>query len=399
VPVFTYRGHGPAGVVSGQLEASDRRTAAGFLRARGIAATRIEERREPTPHWPLRKRVSDSDLALYTRQLSTMINAGLPIAQCLGILAEQGECVPLRRVTMHVADDVAGGLTLADAFRKHPRVFGDLFTNLVDVGETAGGLDTALARLSAYLEKSAFLRRKVKGAMIYPLTIVGVATLVVTFMMTFVIPTFAQMFAHFGSDLPKPTRVVIAVSAFARVHGVWLVAILLGGVAIGRRLARTDRGRLFLDRLALKIPGLAPLLRKVAIARVTRTLGTLIACGVPILEGLRITARTAGNRIIENAVMQTRSALAAGQTLTEPLRGRVGLPAMVVQMVNVGEQTGSMEAMLTKIADFYEDEVDTTVASLTTLLEPFIIVFLGVVIGGLVIAMYLPIFRLVTVIR
>ncbi len=394
-----YRGHGPGGSVSGQLEAGDRRTAVGLLRARGIAATRIEEGRERARRWRMRTRVTDRDLALYTRQLSTMVDAGLPIAHCLGILAEQGDCASLRQITMRVAAEVTAGLTLADAFRQHPRVFGELFTNLVSVGEAAGALDTALARLSTHLEKSASLRRKVKGAMIYPLTIVSVAALVVVFMMTFVIPTFAQMFTHFGADLPRPTRVVITLSEMARAHGGWFMALGLGAAAAARRLARTQRGRLFVDRLALKIPGVAPLIRKVAIARVTRTLGTLIACGVPILEGLRITARTAGNRIIENTVMQTRSALASGRTLTEPLRGRVGLPAMVVQMVNVGEQTGSMEKMLTKIADFYDDEVDTTVASLTTLLEPVIIVFLGVIIGGLVVAMYLPIFRLVTVIR
>ncbi len=398
MPVFLYRGHGAGGFVSGQIEASDRRAAAGLLRARGIVATRIDEGRERGRVW-MRTRVTDRDLALYTRQLSTMINAGLPIAHCLGILAEQGDCVPLRRVTTRVAADVAGGLTLADAFRQHPRVFGELFTNMVSVGEAAGALETVLARLSTYLEKSAFLRRKVKGAMIYPLTIVSVAALVVMFMMTFVIPTFAQMFTHFGADLPRPTRVVITLSEVARAHGVWLTAAGLGVTAAVRRLSRTDRGRLLVDRLSLKIPGIAPLIRKVAIARVTRTLGTLIACGVPILDGLRITARTAGNRIIENTVMKTRSALAAGRTLTEPLRGRVGLPAMVVQMVNVGEQTGSMEQMLTKIADFYDDEVETAVASLTTLLEPVIMIFLGVVIGSLVIAMYLPIFRLVTVIR
>lgn len=394
-----YRGHGPSGSVSGQLEAVDRRTAAGLLRARGIAATRIDQERERVPGLRARTRVTPRDLALYTRQLSTMINAGLPIAHCLDVLAEQGDCASLRRVTKRVASDVAGGLSLADAFRQHPRVFGDLFTNMVNVGETAGALQTTLVRLSEYLEKSALLRRKVKGAMIYPVTIIGVAGLVVVFMMTFVIPTFAEMFAHFGADLPRPTRMVIALSEFARVHGAWLMAVALAVTVTMRRFVRTDRGRLLVDRVVLKIPGVAPLLRKVAIARVTRTLGTLIACGVPILEGLRITARTAGNRIIENTVMETRNALAAGRTLTEPLRGRVGLPAMVVQMVNVGEQTGSMEEMLTKIADFYDGEVDTAVASLTTLLEPIIIVILGVVIGGLVVALYLPIFRLVTVIR
>jgi type IV pilus assembly protein PilC len=317
----------------------------------------------------------------------------------LTILAEQGDSGPLRRITTLVAADVAGGMTLADAVRKHPRVFGSLFINMLEVGEAAGALDTVLARLSSYLEKSAALKRKVKGAMIYPLSIVGVAALVVIFMMTFVIPTFAQMFANFGAELPRPTQIVIALSDFARAYLVVMAAMGAGLLLAGRRLARTDRGRFVIDRLILKIPVLAPLVRKVAIARVTRTLGTLIACGVPILEGLRITARTAGNRLVENAIMQTRTALVAGRTLTEPLRGQVGLPPMVVQMVNVGEQTGSMDEMLTKVADFYDDEVDTAVASLTTLLEPAIIVVLGVVIGGLVIAMYLPIFKLVTVIR
>ena len=302
----------------------------------------------------------------------------------------------LRQLTAQVAADVAGGATLADAFRKHPRVFGSLFTNMLQVGETAGALDTILRRLASYLEKAAALRRKVKAAMMYPLTIVGVASLVVIFMMTFVIPTFAEMFKNFGAELPLPTRVVIALSEFVRAA---LVPGVAGGAAAAyavRRAYRTPRGRFVIDRVLLKIPVLAPLIRKVAIARVTRTLGTLIACGVPILEGLRITARTAGNQIIEDTVMMARAALAAGRNLTEPLRA-YPVPAMVVQMVNVGEQTGSMEEMLTKIADFYDDEVDAAVASLTALLEPVMIVFLGVVIGGLVIAMYLPIFKLVTV--
>jgi type IV pilus assembly protein PilC len=394
--VFAYRGHAASGAVSGQLEAADRPSAAGALRARGIVVTRIDERVARATRARRPTRVKDRDLALYTRQLSTMISAGLPIAQCLAILAEQGESTLLRRLTAQVAADVAGGATLADAFRKHPKVFGDLYTNMLQVGETAGALDTILRRLASYLEKAAALRRKVKAAMMYPLTIVGVASLVVIFMMTFVIPTFAQMFKNFGAELPLPTRVVIALSEFVR-------AALVPAVAIGaaaawgiRRAYRTPRGRFVVDRVLLKIPVLAPLIRKVAIARVTRTLGTLIACGVPILEGLRITAKTAGNQSIEDTVMMARAALAAGRNLTEPLRA-YPVPAMVVQMVNVGEQTGSMEEMLTKIADFYDDEVDAAVASLTALLEPVMIVFLGIVIGGLVIAMYLPIFKLVTV--
>ena len=396
--VFAYRGHAAEGAVSGQIEAHDRQSAASALRAKGIVATRIDERRTRSARERRPARVKDRDLALYTRQLSTMISAGLPIAQCLAILAEQGESGPLRRITAQVAADVGGGATLADAFRRHPGAFGALFTNMLQVGETAGALDTILMRLATYLEKSAALRRKVKAAMMYPLTIVGVASLVVVFMMAFVIPTFAQMFQNFGAELPLPTRIVIALSNAVRAA---LLPGALGAVAAAwsvRRAYRTPRGRFIIDRLLLKIPVLAPLIRKVAIARVTRTLGTLIACGVPILEGLRITARTAGNQIVEDTVMMARAAIAAGRNLTEPLRA-YPVPAMVVQMVNVGEQTGSMEEMLARIADFYDDEVDTAVSSLTALLEPVMIVVLGIAIGGLVIAMYLPIFRLVAVMK
>jgi type IV pilus assembly protein PilC len=396
--LFAYRGHRTTGMVTGQLEAPDRHAALSALRARGIVATRVDERAPRLPRGRRRVRVKDRDLALYTRQLSTMINAGLPIAQCLAILGEQGQSALLRQITAQVAADVAGGATLADAFRKHPRVFGDLFANMLQVGEASGALDTILSRLSTYLEKAAALKRKVRGAMIYPLTIVSVAALVVVFMMAFVIPTFAQMFTHFGGELPRPTRIAIALSDFVRAYLALIAALVVVAVYAIRRLYRTEGGRIAIDRLLLKIPLLAPLIRKIAIARVTRTLGTLIACGVPILEGLRITAKTAGNHIVEEAVLMSRTAIAAGRTLTEPLRTPY-VPAMVVQMINVGEQTGSMEEMLTKIADFYDDEVDSSVATLTAMLEPAMIVFLGVVIGGLVIAMYLPIFTLVTVIR
>jgi type IV pilus assembly protein PilC len=327
-----------------------------------------------------------------------MISAGLPIAQGLAILAEQGARSPLGQITAQVAADVAGGATLADAFGRHPRVFGDLFTNMLQVGETAGALDAILARLSSYLEKAATLRARVKAAVVYPAAIVGVAGLVVVFMMAFVIPTFARMFASFGAELPLPTRMVIALSELVRAFLLPLLAAAAAGAAAIRRAYRNPRGRLLIDRLLLKIPVLAPLIRKVAIARVTRTLGTLIACGVPILEALRITARTAGNQIVEDTVMMARTAIAGGRTLTEPLRSHP-VPAMVVQMVNVGEQTGSMDEMLARIADFYEAEVDAAVSGLTALLEPVMIVFLGVVVGGLVIAMYLPIFRLVTIVR
>lgn len=397
--LYAYRGHGTGGAVAGHIEASDRQAAMGLLRGRGIVTTQLQERPLRPPRLRRRARIKDKDLAIYTRQFSTMINAGLPIAQCLTILAEQGESQALRQITTKISHDVEGGLTLADSFRRHPTVFGDLFTNMLQVGETGGALDTILGRLSTYLEKAAALKRKVKGALVYPLTIMSVAALVVIFMMTFIIPTFAQMFRNLGSDLPLPTQLVIAVSDFVRRWVLAMVAVFAALVFAVKKLYATERGSLAIDRLLLKVPVLSPLVRKVALARFTRTLGTLIACGVPILEGLRITARTAGNRVVEHAVMQARTAVASGRTLAEPLRGTPLFPAMVVQMINVGEQTGSMEEMLVKIADFYDDEVDTAVASLTSLLEPAMIIFLGVVIGGLVIALYLPIFKLVTVIR
>ncbi|KRT74339.1 MAG: type 4 fimbrial assembly protein pilC [Candidatus Rokubacteria bacterium CSP1-6] len=271
--------------------------------------------------------------------------------------------------------------------------------NLVEVGEAGGILDTVLQRLSVYIEKAAALKRKVKSAMIYPLTIVGVAFIVVIFMLTFVIPTFAKMFAGMGADLPLPTLIVIRLSDFATRFW-WLILGGAIGIVVGiRAYYRTEGGRSLIDALVLKLPVFGTLIRKVSVARFTRTLGTLVSSGVPILEGLRITARTAGNRVVERAVLETRASVTAGKTLAEPLKASTVFPPMVVQMISVGEQTGALDAMLNKIADFYDDEVDTAVTALTALLEPMMIVFLGVVIGGLVIAMYLPIFRLVTLVK
>jgi type IV pilus assembly protein PilC len=397
--VFTYRGRANNAAVTGQIEAADRLSAVGLLRAKGVVATQIQERAERAPRTRRRARVKDKDLAIYTRQFSTMINAGLPVAQCLAILAEQGDSPVLRDITTKISRDVEGGMTLADSFRKHPTVFNDLFINMLQVGEAGGALDTVLVRLSTYIEKAASLKRKVKSAMVYPLTIMSVATLVVIFMMTFIIPTFATMFSNLGAELPLPTQIVIAVSNFTRSYILLIIAAIASGSVALRKYYKTDHGSLVIDRLLLKLPVVSPLVRKVAIARFTRTLGTLVACGVPILEGLRITAKTAGNRVVEGAVMQARAAVAAGRTVAEPLRATPVFPPMVVQMINVGEQTGSMEEMLVKVAEFYDEEVDTAVASLTALLEPAMIVFLGIVIGGLVIALYLPIFKLVTIIR
>ena len=397
--VFVYQGRTASGNQNGEIEAADRTAAVGELRRRSILVTKISEKTAPKMSFKFGGKVKDKEMAIFTRQFSTMIDAGLPLVQCLNILAEQSESKTLRSVTGQVARHVEAGSTLADALRRHPRTFDDLFTNLVEVGEAGGILDVVLQRLAAYIEKAAALKRKVKAAMVYPCAIIGVALLVVIFMLTFVIPTFAQMFKDLGADLPLPTKVVMLLSDFVRSYILLLIAGMIGAVMALRSYYRTEGGRATIDALMLKLPVFGTLVRKVAVARFTRTLGTLVQSGVPILDGLRITARTAGNKVVEKAVLQCRAAVTEGKTLADPLRTSGVFPPMVTQMISVGEQTGALDAMLSKIADFYDDEVDTAVSTLTSLLEPIMIVFLGVVVGGLVVAMYLPIFKLVTLVK
>jgi type IV pilus assembly protein PilC len=397
--VFVYQGRTASGVQNGEIEAPDRSAAVGELRRRAILVTKIAEKTAPKVSFKFGGKVKDKEMAIFTRQFSTMIDAGLPLVQCLNILAEQSESKTLRSVTGQVARHVEAGSTLADALRRHPRTFDDLFTNLVEVGEAGGILDVVLQRLAAYIEKAAALKRKVKAAMVYPCAIIGVALLVVIFMLTFVIPTFAQMFKDLGADLPLPTKVVMLLSDFVRSYILLIIAGMIGCVMALRSYYRTEGGRATIDALMLKLPVFGTLVRKVAVARFTRTLGTLVQSGVPILDGLRITARTAGNKVVEKAVLQCRAAVTEGKTLADPLRTSGVFPPMVTQMISVGEQTGALDAMLSKIADFYDDEVDTAVSTLTSLLEPIMIVFLGVVVGGLVVAMYLPIFKLVTLVK
>lgn len=399
MPVFSYRGRGASGLTTGEVEAPDRMAAVGELRNRAILVTKIEEKAGGKTVVKLGGKVSDREMAIFTRQFSTMIDAGLPLVQCLNILAEQSESKTLRAVTANVARQVEAGATLAESLRRHPRIFDDLFTNLVQVGEAGGILDVVLQRLSVYIEKAAALKRKVKAAMVYPSTIIGVAFLIVIFMLTFVIPTFATMFKNLGADLPLPTQIVLWMSDFVRGYIIFIILGVMGAVYLLRRYYKTENGKSTIDALLLKLPVFGTLIRKVAVARFTRTFGTLVSSGVPILEGLRITARTAGNKVVEKAVMQCRAAVTAGKTLAEPLKASGVFPPMVTQMIAVGEQTGALDAMLNKIADFYDDEVDTAVGALTALLEPLMIVILGVIIGGLVVAMYLPIFRLVTLIK
>ncbi|MEK7370390.1 MAG: type II secretion system F family protein [candidate division NC10 bacterium] len=399
MPVFSYRGRGARGLTTGEVEAPDRMAAVGELRNRAILVTKIEEKAGGKTVVKLGGKVNDREMAIFTRQFSTMIDAGLPLVQCLNILAEQSESKTLRAVTANVARQVEAGSTLAESLRRHPRTFDDLFTNLVQVGEAGGILDVVLQRLSVYIEKAAALKRKVKAAMVYPSTIIGVAFLIVIFMLTFVIPTFATMFKNLGADLPLPTQIVLWMSDFVRGYIIFIILGVMGAVYLLRRYYKTENGKSTIDALLLKLPVFGTLIRKVAVARFTRTFGTLVSSGVPILEGLRITARTAGNKVVERAVMQCRAAVTAGKTLAEPLKSSGVFPPMVTQMIAVGEQTGALDAMLNKIADFYDDEVDTAVGALTALLEPLMIVILGVIIGGLVVAMYLPIFRLVTLIK
>ncbi len=398
--MYAYRGRSGGAVVSGEIEANDRPTAVTQLRARGVVATSVQERTtKPVGMKKIGGKVKDKHLAIYTRQFSTMVDAGLPIAQCLSILAEQSDSKVLRDVTGKIAHEVEGGVTLAESFRKYPKVFNDLFTNMLQVGESGGVLDVVLQRLSVYIEKAAKLKSKVKGAMVYPATIISVAVLVIVFMMIFVIPTFAKMFEGMGAELPLPTAIVMWLSEFTQRYILVMVGVGAAVIYAIKRYYNTDQGSSVIDAFLLKVPVIGMLIRKVAVARFTRTLGTLISSGVPILEGLLITARSAGNRVVEKTVMQARTAVTSGRTLSEPLKGSTVFPPMVVHMINVGENTGALDQMLSKIADFYDDEVDTAVSALTALLEPIMIVFLGVVVGGLVVAMYLPIFRLVTLIK
>jgi type IV pilus assembly protein PilC len=339
------------------------------------------------------------DVVIFTRQFATMINAGLPLVQSLDILAEQTENQALRKTISEVLYDVESGQTLADAMAEHPKVFTELYTNMVAAGEAGGILDTILLRLATFLEKNDALVRKIKGAMIYPGVIFSVAGGAIVILLIFVIPTFQGMFDSAGIPLPLPTQLVIGMSGF--LQGYWWAcgAGLIGAVFGIRQFYKTDQGELLLDKFLLAMPVLGDLQRKSAVARFTRTLGTLVSSGVSILEGLEITAKTAGNRVIHDAVMGSRASIAGGETISGPLKESGVFPPMVVQMINVGEQTGGLDEMLSKVADFYDDEVDTAVESLLAAMEPIMIVVLGVVVGGMIVAMYLPIFDMINAVQ
>jgi type IV pilus assembly protein PilC len=343
--------------------------------------------------------VKTRDIVIFTRQFATMINSGLPLVQSLDILAEQTENQVLRKTISEVLYDVESGHTLADAMGKHPKIFSELFVNMVAAGEAGGILDTILLRLATFLEKNDALIRKIKGAMIYPAVIFSVAGAAILILLIFVIPTFQQMFEAAGIPLPLPTRIVIGASAFLQSWW-WAVGAGAIGLVIGiRAYYNTSAGQLVIDRILLSLPILGDLQRKAAVSRFTRTLGTLVSSGVSILEGLEITAKTAGNRVIHDAVMGSRASIAGGETIAGPLKESGVFPPMVVQMINVGEQTGGLDEMLSKIADFYDEEVDAAVEALLAAMEPIMIVVLGVIVGGMIVAMYLPIFDMINAVQ
>ena len=401
MPVYHWQGVSPRGeTLSGEMEATNREAVIIRLRTQRIQPNpaRIKEKGKGLDYQislpSIGSPVAQRDIVVFTRQFATMIDAGLPIVQCLQILGAQSDSKPFRKVIGGIKEDVEAGTTLAEAIRKHTRVFSELYSSMIQAGEIGGILDTILVRLAAYLEKASKLKSKIKGAMIYPTCIVSAAVLVTTVLLIWVIPVFADVFSSFGHRLPAPTQFVINLSNFTIGHVWYLMAVpVIAAVAI-RYAYGTEEGHFWIDRFLLRVPVFGGLIRKSSVARFSRTLGTLVSSGVPILDALVITARTAGNKVVERAIMMARTSISSGRTIAEPLIESKVFPPMVCQMISVGETTGALDTMLQKIADFYEDEVDNTVANLMSLLEPAVILFLGVVIGGLVISMYLPIFQL-----
>jgi len=397
MPVYTYRGtNRSGGAVSGEVTATSKAELQNLLRRQQITATKMSEKGKEFNLPTFGGSVKSKELAVFTRQFSVMIDAGLPLVQCLEILAGQQENKLFQKVLTGTRSAVEGGATLSAAMRQFPKVFDTLYVNMVEAGETGGILDTILQRLSQYIEKNVKLQRAVKSALVYPVGVLTVAAGVIVLLLWKVVPIFATLFAGLGVALPLPTRIVIGMSNFVGSYFGLAILIAVIGAIFGIKVwYGTTQGRFVLDTVLLNAPLIGVLLRKIAVARFTRTLGTLISSGVPILEGLDITAKTAGNAVVERALLKVRKALEEGKSLTEPLRETEVFPGMVTQMIGVGEQTGAMDAMLQKIADFYEDEVDAAVKDLLTAFEPVMIVFLGVVVGGVVISMYLPLFSLI----
>jgi type IV pilus assembly protein PilC len=382
--------------LKGELEAADERIALSQLKRRNLTVKKLKPKPKDifeSVSW-MQPKVRSKDIVVFTRQFSTMIDAGLPLVQGLTILAEQSENKTFKTVLKEITKDVEGGSTLAEAMKKHPKVFDELFVNLVAAGEVGGILDTILRRLADYIEKAQKLKSRIKGAMTYPLVVVAIAIIVIAVILIFVIPVFEDMFAGFGAALPAPTQLVVNMSRFMKGNFHFIIIALVAVIIGIRQYRNSEQGRKATDGLLLKLPIFGELLRKVAVSRFSRTLGTMIQSGVPILDSLEIVAKTSGNKILEEIIYEVRGSIAEGQTIAEPLSETDIFPGMVVQMISVGEATGALDTMLSKIADFYDDEVDAAVDAMTSMLEPLLMLFLGGSIGGLVIAMYLPIFQM-----
>ena len=400
--VYVWKGKNAAGAAqAGEVEVATKQEALQQLRRRRIMVAEIKVKTSsPRVSFPFgrKNRVGGHDLAVFARQFATMIDAGLPLVQCLDILCHQTANKELARVIGAVQRDVEGGSTLAEAMSRYPHAFDDLYVNMVEAGEAGGILDNILDRLATYIEKSVALKRKIKSAMTYPAVVFIVAILATAFMLLFIIPTFARVFQQFGGVLPLPTRIVMGLSDGLKQY--WWLVLAVGAAAVFavRKVYKTPQGKLRIDSWTLKVPVIGSLLLKASIARFTRTLGTMITSGVPILMALEITARTAGNRLIEKTILATRGSIREGETIAQPLRQSQVFPPMVVQMIAVGEETGALDDMLRKIADFYDEEVNTAVETLTSIIEPVMIVFMGVVVGGMVVAMYMPMFQLANVV-
>lgn len=396
MPKFAWEGKTRTGAVQkGVTDAQDAASVEAQLKKAGLMGISVKEQREAfkMPSFGGGK-IETKDLVIFTRQFATMIDSGLPLVQCLDILSSQQEKPAFKQILLKVKESVESGSTFADALAKHPKAFDELFVNLVAAGEIGGILDTILNRLAAYIEKAMKLKKQIKGAMVYPVTIMSIAVIVIGVILVFVIPTFAKMFADFGGELPGPTKFVIALSDFLLKYIIVIIAGFFAASWGFKKFYATPVGRKKVDAFALKAPVAGPLIRKVAVAKFTRTLGTMVSSGVPIMDGLEIVAKTAGNKVIEEAIFGVRQAISEGKTMADPLQACGIFPPMVVQMIAVGEATGAMDAMLNKIADFYDDEVDDAVSAMTAMMEPMLMVFLGTTVGGLVVAMYLPIFKL-----
>ena len=401
MPVFLWEGQTRKGEKKkGEIEAANEAALRGILRRQGLTSTTVKQKpKNLSEYLPfLKQKVKEKEVVIFARIFATMINAGLPLIQCLDLLAQQEQNKTFAQIITAIKEDIEGGSTLSDALRKYPNIFDNLFVNLVAAGESGGILDVVLQRLSSYMEKAMKLKSKVKGAMTYPASVLVISIAVVALLLVKVIPVFQKMFEGMGGELPGPTQFLVNLSAVAQKY--FLVAIIAVAVVIFafRRFYKTEKGTLLMDGLLLKSPVFGPLLKKVAVAKFTRTMSTMMSSGVPILEGLAIVSKTAGNKIIENALMRVRRSISEGKTIAEPLFETGIFPPMVVQMIAVGEATGALDSMLSKIADFYDDEVDAAVDAMTALLEPFMMVFLGGVVGGMIIAMYLPIFKMASVV-